>query len=163
MNPPVKATQKQYERAIELYEQGGASAVYHFAWQEGITSWSFCLPCEAQTPDCEEGWCLVCGSAKEPSMNRWIVVVNTMCDGTIPAYWTDDKPVTYATLREANLEVVDTIRMHLDNFVNNPGEEEINLPDDYVVPCTVLEDGTITTECEGVLWDPKKPASEYGR
>jgi hypothetical protein len=67
MNPSVEATQEQYERAIELYERGGASAVYDFARQEGITSWGLCEPCETETPDCEGGWCLVCGSVKELS------------------------------------------------------------------------------------------------
>ena len=62
----MKATKKQYAVACKIYERSrhGQSAVLAYAEREGITSHSFCEPCESDTPDCEDGACLVCGSQK---------------------------------------------------------------------------------------------------
>ena len=61
----LKATQAQYDKAVMIYDLHGSSGVIDFAESEGITSNSFCEPCGATTPDCEDDSCLVCGSAKE--------------------------------------------------------------------------------------------------
>ena len=55
-----------YERAVAMYEQGGQYAVYR-AVEAGVLhaeGWSWCIPCEDNTPY-EDDCCLVCGSAKE--------------------------------------------------------------------------------------------------
>jgi hypothetical protein len=98
--------------------------------------------------------------------NRWIVVTPTLCQGDVPAYWDgDDKPLTYATEREAWKEVADTQIMKLQEFIEdesrNPDEEPEFEPEDYVIECNVYSNGVITTT-QGVLFDPKK-LSEYGR
>lgn len=67
----MKATLAQYQEAVRLYEATGPSAIYDFANQEGITSWSFCPPCEETTPDCEDNACLVCGSLKTPHPGKF--------------------------------------------------------------------------------------------
>lgn len=64
----MKATNKQYKKAVKLYEDGGATAVYDYAKEIGIDEWSTCEPCEAETPDCKSKCCLVCGSSKEQNL-----------------------------------------------------------------------------------------------
>jgi hypothetical protein len=59
-----KASAAEYEKAVRIYEADGQAAVYEFARRQGIDSVSECEPCEDVTPDCEDGSCLVCGSAK---------------------------------------------------------------------------------------------------
>lgn len=65
----MKATNKQYEKAVKLYSDGGASDVYDYANKLGINEWSICVLCDVQTPDCEDGACLVCGSNKEENLS----------------------------------------------------------------------------------------------
>ncbi len=60
----MKATQEQYDECVVLYEQGGATAVYMYADDKGIDDWSLCSPCDIETPDTDDGCCLVCGSLK---------------------------------------------------------------------------------------------------
>jgi hypothetical protein len=60
-----KATKAEYVEACKIYQNHGQSAVYDFAREKGINSWSACGPCEDVTPDCEDGACLVCGSVTE--------------------------------------------------------------------------------------------------
>jgi hypothetical protein len=60
----VKATQKQYDECVELYDKRGPNAVYEYAERHGIDEWSYCEPCESNTPDTEDECCLVCGSYK---------------------------------------------------------------------------------------------------
>ena len=60
----MKANQEQYEESVLVYNKGGQYAVYDYAKDEGITSWTLCESCEDDTPDCEDGCCLVCGSTK---------------------------------------------------------------------------------------------------
>ena len=64
----MKATHKQYEKAVKLYKNGGAYAVYEYAKEIGIDEWSTCEPCETNTPDCKDDSCLVCGSVKEKNL-----------------------------------------------------------------------------------------------
>ncbi len=61
----MKATQTQYEQAYRIYEKHGQYAVYKFAQDNNIDEWSWCVPCEDNTPDCDDNVCLVCGSVKE--------------------------------------------------------------------------------------------------
>ena len=63
----MKANQLQYEECVKIYEKEGASGVYHFAKENLITDWSECYSCETETPDCDDGACLVCGCDKDSS------------------------------------------------------------------------------------------------
>jgi hypothetical protein len=100
--------------------------------------------------------------------NRWIIVTPTICQGDIPAYWDeDDKPVTYATQREAWKEIADTQIMKLQEFIDDETRDDDEVPEfepeDYIIPCDVHPDGVIATETHGVFFDPTEPASKYGR
>ena len=65
----MKATPDQYEKAVEIYENSRTpvSDVFDFADKNGIDEWSICVLCDLETPDCEDGACLLCGSNKEES------------------------------------------------------------------------------------------------
>ncbi len=65
----VKATISQYNEAYKIYEKEGITAVYDFANANGISSWSHCDSCDAETPDCITNSCLVCGSIKKNLSN----------------------------------------------------------------------------------------------
>lgn len=60
----MKATQEDYNKAVTIYESEGASAVFAFATDIGIDSYSYCRDCEEDTPDCYDDSCLVCGIYK---------------------------------------------------------------------------------------------------
>lgn len=91
--------------------------------------------------------------------NQWIIVTPTMCQGDVPAYWDEtNKPVTYATEREAWKEVADTQTMKLREFIDNEVPEFE--PEDYIIACKVHPNGVITTEAHGVFFDPAK-INEY--
>lgn len=102
----------------------------------------------------------------KPAQNCWIIVTPTICQGDVPAYWGEgDKPITYATEREAWKEVADTQIMMLQNFIDDEDCDEDEVPEfeveDYVIACNVHPDGVITTD-HGVFFDPKT-LSKYGR
>ena len=59
----MKATDKQYKKAEKIYENGGD--VYDYANKIGIDEWSICKACDAETPDCEDDACLVCGTFRK--------------------------------------------------------------------------------------------------
>jgi len=97
--------------------------------------------------------------------NRWITLIN----GT-PSTWEsgdgNDRPVTYATEREAWKDLADFQIMRLQDFIDDDTRDDDEVPEfepeDYVVPCTVYPDGHIEGE-DGTIYDPKEPASKYGR
>ena len=60
----MKATQQNYNTAVKVYETSGQSGVYDYAHKLGVDEWSYCSPCETETPDCHDKSCLVCGSQK---------------------------------------------------------------------------------------------------
>lgn len=60
----TKATQKQYEEAVDIYSKYGADGVFMFAIFQGINSWSDCEQCACRTPDTENNECLCCGITK---------------------------------------------------------------------------------------------------
>jgi hypothetical protein len=106
----------------------------------------------------------------EPA-NRFIVLTETMCDGTIPAFWESngkdsDRPLTYATAREAWKEIADFQIMRLQSFIDDdtrdPDETPEFEPEEYVLPCEVYIDGHIEGE-DGTIYDPKEDPSKYGR
>lgn len=100
--------------------------------------------------------------------NRWIILVDTVCDGWVPYEWKcekgkPDSPVTYATEREAEKEVAEVIIEYLRDFIEDEREEMDLCEDCSVVPCTVSPEGIITTEGEDVIWSPFEDPSKYGR
>lgn len=72
----------------------------------------------------------------------------TICEGTAPAWWNErGVPVTYATEREAQCEIAETMMEYLRQFL--AGEREfdgVSFCEDYVLPVEVWPDGTIQTE-----------------
>ena len=48
------------EEAYQHYQDGGIGAVCDFANKENINEWSFCAPCDCETPVLENT-CLTCG------------------------------------------------------------------------------------------------------
>ena len=68
----MKATQQQYEECVKIYEDHGAPGVYAYANEISITDWSECHGCETETPDCDDGTCLVCGLVK-PIANATLI------------------------------------------------------------------------------------------
>lgn len=60
----MKASQDQYEFCGHLYDIAGPTAVYDYAKNNRIDSWSPCEPCDTDTPDTHDDCCLVCGSKK---------------------------------------------------------------------------------------------------
>jgi len=64
-------TRKDYREAMRRYEgkPGGADAVYEFARERNIKTWSLCTSCDAETPTVQvqgspQIECLVCGTVK---------------------------------------------------------------------------------------------------
>lgn len=70
----MKATKDQYNKAVTVYEYKGANAVFAFAEELGIDSFSFCRDCAEHTPDCHDDSCLVCGVLKPPARQPHIVL-----------------------------------------------------------------------------------------
>ena len=102
------------------------------------------------------------------SKDAWIVMIRTACQGEIPAWWTEgpegsDIPVTYDTERGAQVEIAQLMIDRLQEFID---DEDIEDPEfeteDFVLPCTINDDGTITGE-DGILWDPSEDQTIYGR
>ena len=88
-------------------------------------------------------------------MRKYILVIDTLCEGVRPAWWDDqDKPVVHNTLREANLELVEEIEDLIEKFRDDKGAEEMEAPESYVACCTIREDGAIVTEEGDVIYDP---------
>ena len=107
--------------------------------------------------------------SKNPKdLDRWIILIDTLCQGRTPLNWQcqegkPDVPITYATEREAQKQVVEVIQEYLDQFMKDE-REEIDLCEEcIVVPCTVSPEGIITTEVEGVVWSPFEDPDKYGR
>lgn len=91
-------------------------------------------------------------------MNKWIILHNAPTPE--PAWFgDDDKPVVYDTREEAVREMVEdyisTLQQQLKEFLHDE-REEIDLQcEEWVEPCTLHEDGVITTEMYDPLYDPK--------
>ena len=70
----MKATKEQYDKAVTIYENEGASAVFRYAEKIGVDSHSFCRDCEEHTPDCHDDSCLVCGLLKPPARKPQLIL-----------------------------------------------------------------------------------------
>ncbi len=73
------------------------------------------------------------------------VFTDSLCEGLIPA-WHDNRglPVTYATKREAQIEITETLMEQLRQFLagERDFDDAINT-DDFILPVSVWPDGTI--------------------
>lgn len=83
----------------------------------------------------------------------YAIFVETICDGLVPLWYRDDGfPVTYPTVREAQLEIADDLIMRLQQFVaGDRGFEDAATVEELVLPVDLLPDGSIVTE-EGLCF-----------
>jgi len=60
-----------YEKAVQIYERGGYSAVFDAVERNELKADAFrdCIPCEMRTPH-EDNACLVCGSPSQDSGSK---------------------------------------------------------------------------------------------
>jgi hypothetical protein len=60
--------QTNYEKAVEIYEAQGQSAVFDAVLSGTLTAtnWHWCEPCECESPH-EDKTCLVCGTKNDPA------------------------------------------------------------------------------------------------
>lgn len=77
----MKATKEQWDKAVTIYENEGASAVFVYAERIGVYSYSYCRDCEEHTPDCHDDSCLVCGLLKPPARRPQLILRDCSSDG----------------------------------------------------------------------------------
>ncbi len=58
-----------YDKAVELYDTKGVSAVYDYANELGL-QYEYCEPCENETPTLDEA-CLVCGTDNNINVKQY--------------------------------------------------------------------------------------------
>lgn len=83
-----------------------------------------------------------------PRKNGFCVYVDTWCDGPVVAVHNEnDKPLVFQTERAAQLEIVDSLMIRLNQFIDGEREfdDAINV-DEYVVPVWVSPDGIVCDE-----------------
>lgn len=85
---------------------------------------------------------------QQPVRSAFSIFINTVCEGTIPAWWSEgDYPEVYATELEAQREVVDLLQTRLQEFLDGERDfdDAITL-EDFILPVEVWPDGSISTE-----------------
>lgn len=89
----------------------------------------------------------------QPSRPAFAIFINTLCEGIVPAWYDESNlPVTYATEREAQLEIVDDLQERLRQFM--AGERDFDdaiIVEDFILPVNVWPDGAILTEDDAVF------------
>ncbi len=80
--------------------------------------------------------------------HAFAIFEDTVCDGLVPT-WRDENgfPVTYATQREAEIEIAEMLIEHLRQFI--AGERDFGdecTTGDFILPVEVWPDRTIQTE-----------------
>jgi hypothetical protein len=86
--------------------------------------------------------------ANRNTRHAFAIFQETICDGVVPT-WRDEKgfPTIYATEREAQIEIAETVIEHLQQFIAGEREfHEVVTEGDFVLPVEVWPDGTIQTE-----------------
>ena len=76
------------------------------------------------------------------------IFLDTVCEGSVPAI-TDGagKIVVFESENEAQREIVDHAMIRLQQFLDGEREfDDAMTVEEYVVPVTILPDGTITDE-----------------
>ena len=84
----------------------------------------------------------------EPTRSAYAIFITTLCQGTVPL-WYDDKnlPITYATQREAQIEIAEDLAERLRQFL--AGERDFDdaiTIEEFILPVDVWPDGSISTE-----------------
>lgn len=75
---------------------------------------------------------------------RYAVFVDSVVDGTVPAVWEGDRPVVFATEREAQREIADNVLTRVQEFLDGERDFEDALTvEEYVAEVRVLPDGSI--------------------
>ncbi len=86
--------------------------------------------------------------ANQPIRPAFAIFITTVCEGTIPAWGDKDGlPITYATERDAQLEIIDDLQERLRQFI--AGERDFAdaiTVEQFILPVDVSADGSITTE-----------------
>lgn len=80
--------------------------------------------------------------------SAYAIFINTVCEGSIPA-WHNEKgfPVTYATEREAKLEIVDDLQERLRQFIAGERDfEEAIAIEDFILSVDAWPDGSISLQ-----------------
>jgi len=74
--------------------------------------------------------------------------MQTTCEGVVPAWYDkNNRPITYATERQAQLEIVDDLQERLCQFVAGERDfEDAIAIEDFILPVDVWPDGSISTE-----------------
>ena len=131
MKKPTNA--QIYEKAVEIYEEN--AAVYQWAKDMGITRYTYCDACEADTPTINHhgATCLVCGSTVDTSVKAYEVPVTVAFTGTVK--------VRAKNITEARLMV----ERNFWATIGNIGENDSN-----------ILDWNMDTHCDSVLAKAKK-------
>jgi hypothetical protein len=75
---------------------------------------------------------------------RYAVFVDSVVDGTVPAIREGDRPVVFATEREAQREIADNVLTRVQEFLDGERDFEDALTvEEYVAEVRVLPDGSI--------------------
>lgn len=80
--------------------------------------------------------------------SAYAIFIKTVCEGLVPA-WHDEAglPVTYATEREAQLEVVEDLQERLRQFILGECDFEHAITiEDFILSVDVWPDGSISLE-----------------
>jgi hypothetical protein len=80
--------------------------------------------------------------------SSYAIFINTLCSGPVPAWRDKDGlPITYATEREAQLEIVDDLQERLRQFIagERPFDDAVFV-EEFILPVDLWPDGSISTE-----------------
>lgn len=88
--------------------------------------------------------------------NGYCIYINTFCQGPVPVVSDGEgKYVVFNSEQEAQREIVDGLKIRLQQFLDGEREyEDAVTVDEYIVPVTVHPDGTITDE-DGRCFGPR--------
>ncbi|HRG54798.1 MAG TPA: hypothetical protein PLG56_02085 [Lacunisphaera sp.] len=83
-----------------------------------------------------------------PVRFAFAIFMQTTCEGVVPAWYDkNNRPITYATERQAQLEIVDDLQERLCQFVAGERDfEDAIAIEDFILPVDVWPDGSISTE-----------------
>jgi len=91
----------------------------------------------------------------EKLKNGFCIYIDTFCQGAVPVVSDENGYVVFETESEAQREIVDNLQIRLQQFLDGEREyEDAITVEEYVVPVTVQQDGTITDE-DGRCFEPK--------
>ena len=90
-----------------------------------------------------------------PLRNGFCIYINTFCQGQVPTVSDDKGYVVFETELDAQREIVDNLKIRLDQFLDGERDyEDAITVEEYVVPVTVHPDGVIT-DVDGRCFGPK--------